>query len=102
MVLNIPPGLESLLPRFIAEMVADGALVERLAGGDRRVLAEHVHAMRGKCSMFGAEGLFALLSELERMAPLGPREEIDRMVDRIGAMVEALRGAENLWPGGTP
>jgi phosphoglycolate phosphatase len=87
----IPPGLESLLPRFIAEMAADGEAVVALAGGERRALAERVHAMRGKCAMFGEDDLAALLAELERRAPTAAAGEIEALVGRVAAKVAELR-----------
>jgi len=90
-VLDIPPGLESLLPQFIAEMISDGALVAAKAGGDRQALAEHVHGMRGKCAMFGESQLFALLSELESRVLVAPADEIESLVRRVLIRVEELR-----------
>lgn len=61
----IPAGLEGLLGRFIAEMRGDLAVLLTLAetGGDE--LADHLHAMRGKCAMFGEDILFAELSAVD-------------------------------------
>ncbi|TAN63344.1 MAG: EAL domain-containing protein [Magnetospirillum sp.] len=89
--LNIPPGLEHLLPAFLQEMISDQQTLRELADGtDRTILAEHVHAMRGKCGMFGEEVLFELLSRLESSAPTGKSEEITvlvaKVVERIGRL----------------
>ena len=87
--LNIPPGLEELLPRFIAEMEHDSAAIAALAEGDRRALAEHLHAMCGKCAMFGEERLLALLTQLEAMVAASDTEigsEIARIAIRIGQL----------------
>ena len=93
-MLDIPPGLEPLLPRFIAEMISDGDTVKSLAAGDRLALAEFVHGMRGKCAMFGEGRLFALLSELEGLAPVAAAAEIDAIVGRVLARVGELRRIE--------
>lgn len=61
----IPAGLEGLLPDFIREMEKDAALLVQLVEGDRTHLADHVHAMRGKCGMFGEAFLYACLTCLE-------------------------------------
>lgn len=81
--LDIPPELESLLPRFIEEMDKDCRILAGLAGGDRAALAEHVHAMRGKCAMFGAAELAGLLAELEARAAAAAVGEIQRRVARF-------------------
>lgn len=89
--LNIPPGLEHLLPAFLLEMIADQERLRGLAeGNDRLVLAEHIHAMRGKCGMFGEEVLFELLGQLEALAPKGSQADIiavvAKVVERIGRL----------------
>jgi len=84
----IPPGLESLLPQFVAEMEKDLALLQALAGGGAEALAEHVHAMRGKCAMFGEERLFALLTAFEsRLVTAGGGEN----AEFLGAIVARVR-----------
>lgn len=88
--MDIPPGLEHLLPQFIAEMISDGAAVASLAGGDRQLLGERVHGMRGKCAMFGEGTLFELLSELEACVPNASAEEIDAIIRRIQLRVGDL------------
>ena len=89
--LNIPAGLEHLLPNFLEEMVKDQQRLRSLSEGhDRAALAEHVHGMRGKCGMFGEEVLFELLSRLEELAPQGAMPEIvslvAKVVERIGRL----------------
>lgn len=89
--LNIPPGLEHLLPAFLQEMIQDQQRLRRLTdSADRAALAEHVHAMRGKCGMFGEEVLFELLSRLEQLAPQGTAADITavvaKVVERIGRL----------------
>ncbi|CAA7615350.1 hypothetical protein MTBLM5_160037 [Magnetospirillum sp. LM-5] len=61
----IPAGLEGLLGRFIEEMQGDLARLLALAESGDDGLAEHLHAMRGKCAMFGEDILFAELSAIE-------------------------------------
>ncbi len=82
-ILDIPPLLESLLPRFVEEMARDVRTLAALAGGDRGALAEHVHAMRGKCAMFGAVEMAGLLADLELRAAEAGGREIDRRVATI-------------------
>ena len=89
--LNIPSGLEHLLPAFLEEMVKDQQRLRLLAEGiDRDALAEHVHAMRGKCGMFGEEVLFELLTRLEALAPQGGAAEITALVAKIVERVGRL------------
>lgn len=64
----IPVGLESLLPRFVSEMVADAALLEGLVNGADAGLMAHAHAMCGKAAMFGEDRLYRLLGLLEKQA----------------------------------
>ena len=92
--MDIPAGLESLLPQFIAEMISDGAAVASLAGGDRQLLGERVYGMRGKCAMFGEGALFELLSELEARVPDAAAEEIDAIIRRIQIRVGELSRTE--------
>ncbi len=81
---HIPPGLEHLLPAFLDEMLKDQKVLRTLVdGGDRAALADHVHAMRGKCGMFGENGLFDLLGRLENLAPAGGAGEITRLVAKV-------------------
>ncbi|WP_239988790.1 EAL domain-containing protein [Paramagnetospirillum kuznetsovii] len=89
--LNIPPGLEHLLPNFIQEMIKDQQRLRDLADlSDRKELAEHVHAMRGKCGMFGEEVLFDLLTRLEAQVASGKQNDITallaKVVERIGRL----------------
>ncbi|WP_231849004.1 EAL domain-containing protein [Paramagnetospirillum magneticum] len=89
--LNIPTGLEHLLPTFMAEMLKDQQTLRSLAEGrDRAALADHAHAMRGKCGMFGEEVLYSLLGDLESLAPLGDRGEITRLVAKVVERVGRL------------
>ncbi len=89
--LNIPSGLEHLLPAFLEEMVKDQQRLRLLAEGiDRVALAEHVHAMRGKCGMFGEEVLFELLTRLEDLAPKGKPMEITALVAKVVERVGRL------------
>ncbi len=89
--LNIPPGLEHLLPAFIQEMVKDQQRLRDLADlHDRTALTEHAHAMCGKCGMFGEEVLHDLLQRLEALAPSGGQSGITalvvKVVERIGRL----------------
>lgn len=61
----IPEGLEHMLPQFIAEMEKDAVTLQTLAEAPLADVAEHAHAMRGKCAMFGEDILFGLLTRLE-------------------------------------
>lgn len=83
--LAIPPGLEHLLPTFLAEVDKDCVELRKLAvaGVDRSLLAEHVHAMRGKCGMFGERPLFDLLTRLEGAAPSADQRIIDGFIASI-------------------
>ncbi len=86
----IPPGLEFLLPRFREEMAADLAALGRLAGGDRAALVAHVHAMRGKCAMFGALAAEAVLATLEDRAEGAGSGEIAALLDGVVATFHQL------------
>ncbi|EME69566.1 signal transduction protein [Paramagnetospirillum caucaseum] len=89
--INIPAGLEHLLPAFMAEMLKDQQMLRALAEGrDRGALADHAHAMRGKCGMFGEEVLYTLLGDLEALAPLGDGGEITRLVAKVVERVGRL------------
>nr|WP_068432761.1 EAL domain-containing protein [Magnetospirillum sp. XM-1]CUW38975.1 Putative signal transduction protein containing a membrane domain\ len=89
--INIPAGLEHLLPAFLAEMLKDQEVLRRLAeAGDRARLADHAHAMRGKCGMFGEEALYTLLGDLEALAPQGENGEITRLVAKVVERVGRL------------
>ncbi len=89
--INIPAGLEHLLPTFMAEMTRDQQVLRDLAEGhDRTALTDHAHAMRGKCGMFGEEVLYSLLGELESLAPLGDNGEITRLVAKVVERVGRL------------
>jgi len=88
---NIPAGLEHLLPAFLAEMAKDQQRLRGLAAGsDRAALTEHIHAMRGKCAMFGEEVLADKLARLEALAPMGAKADIvalvAKVVERIGRL----------------
>ncbi|KIL99848.1 diguanylate cyclase/phosphodiesterase (GGDEF & EAL domains) with PAS/PAC sensor(s) [Paramagnetospirillum magnetotacticum MS-1] len=89
--INIPTGLEHLLPAFMAEMLKDQQTLRSLAEGrDRAALADHAHAMRGKCGMFGEEVLYSLLGDLESLAPQGDSGEITRLVAKVVERVGRL------------
>ena len=89
--INIPSGLEHLLPSFMAEMLKDQQILRHLAENhDRHALADHAHAMRGKCGMFGEEVLYSLLGDLESLAPLGDSGEITRLVAKVVERVGRL------------
>lgn len=87
----IPAGLEELLPQFVAEMARDCTQLQVLAAGERALLAEHAHAMRGKCGMFGEELLFDLLSRLEEGAAHLDGEGVSTLVAHIVARTMQLR-----------
>lgn len=88
---NMPAGLEGLLPQFVAEMKKDHARLLTLVDGDLALLAEHVHAMRGKCAMFGEDILYEPLSALEIAAQAGLREDWADSLKRIGQRVADLQ-----------
>jgi hypothetical protein len=78
----IPAGLESLLPAFVVDMRKDRAALLSLAAEGGPALAEMVHAMRGKCAMFGEDILFRLLTALEQGRPADP-EILAAISDRV-------------------
>lgn len=84
----IPDQLAHLLPAYIAELMADIAQLQAVADGPRDLLSEHVHAMGGKCAMFGDVELAEMLYEIEREAPYAS--------DRVMAVLltEALARAQ--------
>lgn len=86
-----PAGLEELMPAFLAEMDKDAALLQEMQAGDRLALAEHVHAMRGKCGMFGENRLFELLTSLENDAVAATQQEISAHVSDAVERVRQLR-----------
>ncbi|CAA7620307.1 Hpt domain-containing protein [Magnetospirillum sp. UT-4] len=89
---DIPPGLEGLLPAFAAEVDGDcRALVRLAADGDAPVLAEHAHAMRGKCAMFGETILHDLLTAVELGAGAFSAEEMAALLTRIIERSDQLR-----------
>lgn len=83
-----PAGLEGLMPAFLAEMDKDSLLLQELQRGDRAALAEHVHAMRGKCGMFGETVLYDLLTKLEADSHDAAQQEI---FAQVGEAVERVR-----------
>lgn len=88
----IPPvGLEGLMSAFLAEMDKDAQLLQELQAGDRAVLVEHVHAMRGKCGMFGENLLFEILTRLESDAAAATQQEIAAQVSDAVERVRQLR-----------
>ncbi len=89
---GIPAGLEHLLPLFLAEMAKDGRRLTELVANtiDTRDLADHAHAMRGKCAMFGEERLFLVLGTLEEQAATAGVDEIAGLVEQIIARVGQL------------
>lgn len=84
-----PPGLESLLPRFIAEMEADAVRLADLAGNPAD-LAVHAHAMRGKAGMFGEEVLYRLLTEIEAGCRNPQNEQMKNLISRVVERVSQL------------
>lgn len=66
----IPEQLTHLIPTYCAELAADIARLRELLTADRESLAEHAHAMGGKCAMFGDIELAEMLYEIEREAPV--------------------------------
>lgn len=86
----VPAGLEFLLPRFRQEMAADLAELGRLAGGARDELAAHVHAMRGKCAMFGVNAADPVLAALESWAEGAGEGELAILLDRVVATFRRL------------
>lgn len=85
---NIPEGLEHMLPLFVAEMDKDAVVLAALDNGPADALAEHVHAMRGKCAMFGEDILFDLLTRLEDDTKAG---RSDRRATLLADVVERTR-----------
>lgn len=61
----IPDQLAHLLPTYIAELTADIGQLQALADGPGALLAEHTHAMGGKCAMFGDAELAEMLYAVE-------------------------------------
>lgn len=86
-----PAGLEALMPAFLAEMDKDSSALQELRLGDRGAFVEHVHAMRGKCGMFGENRLYDLLSQLELDAPAATQQKIDEQVSEAVERVMQLR-----------
>jgi len=86
-----PAGLEALMPAFLAEMDKDSTLLQELRLGDRGAFVEHVHAMRGKCGMFGENRLYDLLSQLELDALVASQQKIDVQVSEAVERVMQLR-----------
>ena len=76
------------MPAFLAEMDKDSQVLQDLLGGDRATLAEHVHAMRGKCCMFGENVLFDMLTKLEADSLVAAQQEI---AAQVGVAVERVR-----------
>lgn len=97
---DIPDGLADMLPMFVAEMEKDGATLSALAEGAAADLAEHAHAMRGKCAMFGEETLFEVLTRIEECATEGRVAGIPpliaRAIERVGQL--RLYGTPDLDP----
>ena len=62
---HIPPGLEHLLPMFQVEMKKDLGILSTVLVETPDLLAEHIHAMRGKCGLFGEDVLYGLLEKLD-------------------------------------
>lgn len=86
-----PCGLADLQPAFAREMARDGALLrDLLRGGDGAALADHVHAMRGKCAMFGQDDLADRLGELEQAVPEAAPRELDRLAAPVFDRLERL------------
>lgn len=67
---------------FIAEMVKDHAMLQDLIKTGREGLAEHVHAMRGKCAMFGEDILYRLLTDFEA----GATDRMAAIADRVAEL----------------
>lgn len=86
-----PAGLEALMPAFLAEMDRDSSVLQELCHGDRAAFVDHVHAMRGKCGMFGENRLYDLLSQLELDAPAASQQKIDDQVSEAVERVMQLR-----------
>jgi CheY-like chemotaxis protein/HPt (histidine-containing phosphotransfer) domain-containing protein len=88
---DIPAGLEHMLPLFIAEMAKDAERLQGLAGVPLDDLAEHAHAMRGKCAMFGEDTLYQLLTRLEQDALAGKAADAPGLIARIVERATQLR-----------
>jgi len=86
-----PPELADLKPAFAREMAQDRARLRvLLEGGNPAALTEHVHAMRGKCAMFGQPTLADLLGALEQGTPQASSEELGRLAAPIFLRLERL------------
>lgn len=84
--LLIPSGLEHLAPNYAQEMVKDLAALER--GNSQNLdLAEHLHAMRGKCAMFGDDLLYALLVQFEQSNAQDQFVVLDKIRQRVADLV---------------
>ena len=86
-----PAGLEHLMPTFLAEMDKDAELLQQLHGGEAQAFADHVHAMRGKCGMFGEDVLYDKLSELEHDVLSASQSEFSQQVSDVVERVRQLR-----------
>jgi phosphoglycolate phosphatase len=86
-----PPELAAMWPAFAAEMERDrrqlGILLD---AGERGALTDHVHAMRGKCSMFGEAILAERLARLEERAANASTDEIAALALPILARLDRL------------
>jgi HPt (histidine-containing phosphotransfer) domain-containing protein len=91
---EIPEQLVHLIPTYCKELRQDGAHLTALMSGDRVELAEHAHAMGGKCAMFGDRELAEMLYEIEREAPISSDKVVKVLVtavmDRVGAVLDSL------------
>lgn len=95
---DIPAGLEQLMPAFLAEMAKDAVQLVAIKDGDRMELAEFVHAMRGKCGMFGEKTMFGLLTKLEQIVLTATPQEINDLVTETVEREAQLK----LYSGGQP
>jgi len=86
-----PTGLADLQPAFAREMAHDRTVLrDLLAGDDRAALSDHVHAMRGKCAMFGQPDLADQLGCLEEETLRAGPEELERLAGPVFARLERL------------
>ncbi|CCG42375.1 phosphoglycolate phosphatase [Magnetospirillum molischianum] len=86
-----PPELVGMVSSFAREMAADRTrLRELLHDSNRAALLDHVHAMRGKCSMFGESSLADRLGQLEQDVLEATTNELDQLVAPIFERLEWL------------
>ena len=87
----VTPGLDHLLPAYVAEMAADGDRLRALAVGPDDDLAYHAHGMGGKCAMIGDQELAQALYDLEALILSGHGDRVPQALARIGLLLDRLK-----------